>query len=166
MRSAHESRQDVARQNLELIFFSLWLRENQAEESFETTRRDQWTGENTSFACHVKLRSGNKVSLEKYLDLTRYRKNGSSYVKISDSETRRYNESCSLLMIKNAKVTPVNRVYYHCEIFYRGNKLKNSKTYDVGLVVQGKLVLFYVGYPVIYPSYPVVSHGKTVKVIN
>ena len=105
-------------------------------------------GENTSFACHVKLKSGNKVSLEKYLDFTWYRKNGSSYVKISDSETRRYNESCSLLMIKNAKVTPVNGVYYHCEIFYRGNKLKNSKTYDVALVVQGKLVLFYVGYPV------------------
>ncbi|XP_073254161.1 fibroblast growth factor receptor 1-like [Porites lutea] len=93
-------------------------------------------GENTSFACHVKLESGNKVSLEKYLDFTWYRKNGSSYVKISDSETRRYNESCSLLMIKNAKVTPVGGVYYHCEIFYRGNKLKNSKTYDVGLVVQ------------------------------
>ena len=108
-------------------------------------------GENTSFACHVKLRSGKKVSLEKYLDFTWYRKNGSSYVKISDSETRRYNESCSLLMIKNAKVTPVNGVYYHCEIFYRGNKLKNSKTYDVALVVQGKLVLFYVGYPVVYP---------------
>ena len=72
-------------------------------------------------------------------------------MKISDSETRRYNESCSLLMIKNAKVTPVGGVYYHCEIFYRGNKLKNSKTYDVGLVVQGKLVLFYVGYPVVYP---------------
>ena len=107
-------------------------------------------GENTSFACHVKLESGNKVSLEKYLDFTWYRKNGSSYVKISDSETRRYNESCSLLMIKNAKVTPVGGVYYHCEIFYRGNKLKNSKTYDVGLVVQGKLVLFYVGYPVVY----------------
>ncbi|CAH3195239.1 unnamed protein product, partial [Porites evermanni] len=94
-------------------------------------------GENTSFACHVKMRSpGHFVSLEKYLDFTWYRKNGSSYVKISDSETRRYNESCSLLMIKNAKVTPVGGVYYHCEIFYRGNKLKNSKTYDVGLVVQ------------------------------
>ena len=87
-------------------------------------------------------------------------------MKISDSETRRHNESCSLLMIKNAKITPVNGVYYHCEIFYRGNKLKNSKTYDVGLVVQGKLVLFYVGYPVVYHWCPVVSHGKTVKVIN
>ena len=123
-------------------------------------------GENTSFACRVKMRSGRFVSLEKYLDFTWYRKNGSSYVKISDSETRRYNESCSLLMIKNAKVTPVNGVYYHCEIFYRGNKLKNSKTYDVGLVVQGKLVLFYVGYPVVFPWYPVGSHQKTVKVIN
>ena len=117
-------------------------------------------GENTSFACHVKMRNdGHFVSLEQYLDFAWYRKNGSSYVKISDSETRRYNESCSLLMIKNAKVTPVDGVYYHCEIFYRGNKLKNSKTYDVGLVVQGKLVLFYVGYPAF-------SHGKTVKVIN
>ena len=124
-------------------------------------------GENTNFACHVKLRSaGYFVSLEQYLDFAWYRKNGSSYVKISDSETRRYNESCSLLMIKNAKVTPVNGVYYHCEIFYRGNKLKNSKTYNVALVVQGKLVLFYVGYPVVYPWYPVVSHGKTAKVIN
>ena len=81
-------------------------------------------------------------------------------MKISDSETRRYNESCSLLMIKNAKVTPVGGVYYHCEIFYRGNKLKNSKTYDVGLVVQGKLVLFYVGYPVVYHWCPVVFHGE------
>ena len=109
-------------------------------------------GENTSFACHVKMRNdGHFVSLEQYLDFAWYRKNGSSYVKISDSETRRYNESCSLLMIKNAKVTPVGGVYYHCEIFYRGNKLKNSKTYDVALVVQGKLVLFYVGYPVVYP---------------
>ena len=108
-----------------------------------------WPGENTSFACRVKMRSpGNFVSLEKYLDFKWYRKNGSSYVKISDSETHRYNESCSLLMIKNAKVTPVGGVYYHCEIFYRGTKIQKGKTYDVGLVVHGKLVLFFVGYPV------------------
>ena len=108
-------------------------------------------GENTSFACNVKLRSGNKVSLEKYLDFAWYRKNGSSYVKISDSETRRYNGSCSLLMIKNANDTPFGGVYYYCEIFYRGSKTKYGKTYDARLVVDGRLVLFYVGYPVAYP---------------
>lgn len=41
-RGAYELRQDVAGENSELNFLSLWLREHQAEESFETTRRYQW----------------------------------------------------------------------------------------------------------------------------
>ena len=101
------------------------------------------TGASTNFTCHVKIKKRDgifqQVAIGKYLSFRWYKKEGSVYTEIPYNETSRHNESSSVLMIRNAKVTSEGGMSYHCTMSYRG---RTEASQDARLVVHGKLTIF------------------------
>ena len=73
-------------------------------------------GTSVSFTCTVDL----SKSLVKYLSFKWFKKEGDTFVEIPAEQTRRHNDSSSVLMIKNAKTTPLGGILYKCQISYKG----------------------------------------------
>ena len=69
-----------------------------------------------NFICVVDL----SKSLVKYLSFKWFKEEGDTYVEIPAEQTRRHNDSSSVLMIDHAKTTPLGGILYKCQISYRG----------------------------------------------
>lgn len=75
------------------------------------------SGEDANFTCHVVLQENNQG---KDLTFKWYKTEGNAFVEVPADETSRFNDSSSLLMIRNAKATPEDGILYKCEMWYKG----------------------------------------------
>ena len=92
------------------------------------------SGEDANFTCHVNLQENNQG---KYLIFKWYKKEGNAFVEVPADETSRFNDSSSLLMIRNAKATPEDGILYKCKMWYKG---KTSYFDGPLLHVHGKFI--------------------------
>lgn len=84
-------------------------------------------GTSINFTCVVDI----KHSLAKYLSFKWFKEVGDTYVEIPVDQTHRKTDSSSVLMIKNAKTTPLGGISYKCQMSYRGT----TSSYHPRLVV-------------------------------
>ncbi|KAJ7377511.1 hypothetical protein OS493_028494 [Desmophyllum pertusum] len=85
-------------------------------------------GSSINFTCTVDISS----SFERYLTFKWFKKEGlNTYVAVPDSQTHRQNSSSSVLMIKNAIITPLGGTWYRCQMSYR----ETTSRFDPRLVV-------------------------------
>ncbi|KAL9972287.1 hypothetical protein ACROYT_G018570 [Oculina patagonica] len=87
-------------------------------------------GTSINFTCVVDI----KHSFAKYLSFKWFKEEGDTFVEIPVDQTYRETDSSSVLMIKNAKTTPLGGTSYKCQMSYRG---KTSRYYPRLVVMSG-----------------------------
>ncbi|XP_068720911.1 vascular endothelial growth factor receptor 1-like isoform X1 [Montipora capricornis] len=75
------------------------------------------SGEDANFTCRVNLQENDQG---KYLIFKWYKEEGNTFVEVPADETSRFNDSSSVLMIRNAKATPEGGILYKCKMWYKG----------------------------------------------